>query len=953
MPDEPGSYVSGVPVRISEAFRPPRKVTLPSSCPHAVDAELLTEEYDVTVETAAISWIEDYHQRKEESANKRQENVKIYRQRKIQRKAQLEEEIKQKEEEDEKRRQKELEEEEERRRLARIEEEKLEIEKERAELARLSEEMLEKEKLEFMRLKNEKLEKERAEKEKVLKEKAEQERMEQINMARLTKESVREKISCVIDTPNANDESVNNSNVVSSATMADDDTESEIFPQDLSVKPTDNADLVGCQDDLDREKSVSRDKAVESSTKTTSFPCSVSNSVADPQLASTSSNLASQAQRTIPEVGGNSTLINFEDFEADRNDPFDRATLQSINDMEELAQVLQSTSVSSQQCSSQTQNLFYPDTHKSGSPVKSSVAIIPGMTAFSNFSQFANNSFYPRGQVQFPPDTSMNIYPSNQFSSSDNAGLSNAPPNVDPSNASSHIGSSNARLDAGSNASSSQKMNQFPPSNGTTTNVYSNILFHSPWHQQPHFDEPGLSNSSQASLVTNPSSITSSSNSILHNPYNSYGYGLPASSCQVSSSNMSAQYAVSSNVIGANLSENLYQPQPNIPTGSNTISSLGSSQISSALPAAPNERPDLEDFYSRYYGKTTNLLMKATKPKDASSTYQPLRSSQSVPDLTALEDQEVSRISDGSEAPVNRPLSSVVPQSRPSSTGPALTQTPLERHGFGPALDHPRPSSRTPSSTNYYGSGPTVPTFSSPTSPSNNYRGFSSAASNINTSHGSNLSNNYGQYQIPGNNIAFVQCNVLNSHPINPTSSVSSYQHINSYSMPPRLPTPASYMVTTTHNLVPLTTTTTTRTTSNTTVETRNPAVETRNPSVDTRNPTVYPSNTGSSSSASSISESNSGFVQSPLELPDPFSELDSEVQSLVCSVAEMGFPRARVARAVQRLGTQHKKLIEVLLELQRLEEEGQEAGRAEVAFYAHLGDLHKTKQHLDTCKQY
>ncbi|KAA0188147.1 hypothetical protein HAZT_HAZT007084 [Hyalella azteca] len=729
MPDEPGSYVSGVPVRISEAFRPPRKVTLPSSCPHAVDAELLTEEYDVTVETAAISWIEDYHQRKEESANKRQENVKIYRQRKIQRKAQLEEEIKQKEEEDEKRRQKELEEEEERRRLARIEEEKLEIEKERAELARLSEEMLEKEKLEFMRLKNEKLEKERAEKEKVLKEKAEQERMEQINMARLTKESVREKISCVIDTPNANDD----------------------------------------------------------------------NSVADPQLASTSSNLASQAQRTIPEVGGNSTLINFEDFEADRNDPFDRATLQSINDMEELAQVLQSTSVSSQQCSSQTQNLFYPDTHKSGSPVKSSVAIIPGMTAFSNFSQFANNSFYPRGQVQFPPDTSMNIYPSNQFSSSDNAGLSNAPPNVDPSNASSHIGSSNARLDAGSNASSSQKMNQFPPSNGTTTNVYSNILFHSPWHQQPHFDEPGLSNSSQASLVTNPSSITSSSNSILHNPYNSYGYGLPASS----------------------------------------------------------------------------------------------------------------------------------------------------------SLDHPRPSSRTPSSTNYYGSGPTVPTFSSPTSPSNNYRGFSSAASNINTSHGSNLSNNYGQYQIPGNNIAFVQCNVLNSHPINPTSSVSSYQHINSYSMPPRLPTPASYMVTTTHNLVPLTTTTTTRTTSNTTVETRNPAVETRNPSVDTRNPTVYPSNTGSSSSASSISESNSGFVQSPLELPDPFSELDSEVQSLVCSVAEMGFPRARVARAVQRLGTQHKKLIEVLLELQRLEEEGQEAGRAEVAFYAHLGDLHKTKQHLDTCKQY
>lgn len=41
---EPGSYVTGVPVRISEAFRPPRKVTLPASCPYIVDAELLTEE---------------------------------------------------------------------------------------------------------------------------------------------------------------------------------------------------------------------------------------------------------------------------------------------------------------------------------------------------------------------------------------------------------------------------------------------------------------------------------------------------------------------------------------------------------------------------------------------------------------------------------------------------------------------------------------------------------------------------------------------------------------------------------------------------------------------------------------------------------------------------------------------------------------------------------------------
>lgn len=45
------------------------------------------------------------------------------------------------------------------------------------------------------------------------------------------------------------------------------------------------------------------------------------------------------------------------------------------------------------------------------------------------------------------------------------------------------------------------------------------------------------------------------------------------------------------------------------------------------------------------------------------------------------------------------------------------------------------------------------------------------------------------------------------------------------------------------------------------------------------------------------------------LTLPDPYHELDCEARGLVDSVAEMGFPRDRVARAVQRLGTQHKKV--------------------------------------------
>ena len=44
MSTDPLSYVDGIPVRISESYRPPRKVTLPASCPHRINSQLLTEE---------------------------------------------------------------------------------------------------------------------------------------------------------------------------------------------------------------------------------------------------------------------------------------------------------------------------------------------------------------------------------------------------------------------------------------------------------------------------------------------------------------------------------------------------------------------------------------------------------------------------------------------------------------------------------------------------------------------------------------------------------------------------------------------------------------------------------------------------------------------------------------------------------------------------------------------
>ncbi|KAG0730372.1 Ubiquitin-associated protein 1 [Chionoecetes opilio] len=89
-----------------------------------------------------------------------------------------------------------------------------------------------------------------------------------------------------------------------------------------------------------------------------------------------------------------------------------------------------------------------------------------------------------------------------------------------------------------------------------------------------------------------------------------------------------------------------------------------------------------------------------------------------------------------------------------------------------------------------------------------------------------------------------------------------------------------------------------------------------------------------------------------PSRLPDPFTELNTEAQGLVQNMAEMGFPRPRVARAVQKLGTDHKKLIEVLLVLQSLQGNGEDGYKAERAFYHYMGDVQKTKDHLAAAKQ-
>ncbi|KAF2365343.1 Ubiquitin-associated domain [Trinorchestia longiramus] len=959
MADEPGSYVSGVPVRISEAFRPPRKVSLPSSCPHEVDAELLTEEYDVMVETSAISWIEDYDARKAHTSKLRRERIEAYRQRKLEQKAKMEEERKQQEKKEQERRIKQMEEEEERKRLARLEEERLEIEKERAELERLGKEMLEKEKLESVRIKNEKIEKEKAEKERLMKEKAEQIRMEQINMARLTKDGVREKISSIsgvelhaegrgrddgAESSLGGDQAPHNEE----GSSVDISLESKILCQDSSGEPvtvTNSASEVTVQ----YENSIPSSTA-PSTTKIKTSIATGSNTVTNPDSC-TGVPISKPEYESVKT--GNLISINYADFEGDRNDPFDSAALKSINDMEELAQILQSSNVSGHNFTSQGSSIPFSEASKSENDALSGLGIIPGFNTGSHFSQFPGNAYYTSGQqVPYASGVAKSAYPSESFSMPNSAVSSGIAP---------------------------AKMVQYSLASSAAPSAYSNLYYQSWPHHNPMSNSSLINptQSSNSNIAVSNSPVISST-PVLQNNFSSYGYGLPVSATQILCSNESASYSTSNTASGGNMglagssmttpllavqqSQQLHN-MPLIPKPSVSMASV-LPQPTDALPAAPSERPDLEDFYSRYYGGLKSNKPTSSRDNAASDTRQSLRSSQSVPDLTDLEDHEVSSISDGSAAPINRPLSSIAPQSRPSSTGPALSLRPSSgplldpaRPSSGPALDQSWPSTHTSPVLNYCNAGVNPPPFSSPASPPS-FTGLGPAVVPLkNPLSASNFSAslNYGQYTHQSNS-AYAQ-NALASHhtlqgAITSGMNYSSVPGVTSFTATAHPPNTAPYNAS--HSQQSYTVSSSTA---------PSVAIKTLLSSHDVKTSLSYTGNLNSSgntqscgsssSSASSTSESiPAPTVLSPLELPDPFLELDSDVQNLVCSVAEMGFPRARVARAVQRLGTQHKKLIEVLLELQRLEEEGEEAGRAEVAFYAHLGDSEKTKLHLAACRQ-
>ncbi len=70
------------------------------------------------------------------------------------------------------------------------------------------------------------------------------------------------------------------------------------------------------------------------------------------------------------------------------------------------------------------------------------------------------------------------------------------------------------------------------------------------------------------------------------------------------------------------------------------------------------------------------------------------------------------------------------------------------------------------------------------------------------------------------------------------------------------------------------------------------------------------------------------------LILNDPFEELSQYSKDFVNSISSMGFERSRVARAVKHINTDDKKVLDFLLQLQALEDDGYDCCEAEIALH-------------------
>ncbi|XP_045135742.1 stress response protein NST1-like [Portunus trituberculatus] len=701
MSTDPATFVAGVPVKISEKYRPPRKISLPASCQHQINSELLTQDYDFAVEKTTIQWVQERRNRIEKEERKRQERIAKYEQKKA--------EIKAKEEEEE-----------------RLRKEKEEIIKQEKENERLKKEEEEKSRLE--------------EEEDIRRLEEEVNQEEQTQETEKTNKDDAEEVTATTNASQMGEINGNDSIATSGINQISPEVASHEAPQAFSASTSEETSYCS--------SGVINNASIACRTETTNVSNNASSYGLMLQPTPFPSNKSVRSPSKTP------ANINFADFEGEGNDPFDSAALKSINDMEELAKVLDSSHITQKPVEG---------TNSAQAPTKESQTY---------------HNVYPNGQLTYG---AFGQYP--YF----------MPPQQQ------HLQQSLQQQNM------TQQRPGFPQ--------YGNHLAKNPQVTQTS----STPSSSDPQYAKDPARTFQ--NKYYPQPWGSgYNVNSPSKTAQFVPYDYCLQAANLANSI-SNTTQGVMSPSNNTGNASTlpTYTSGGGSTVQSVdRGSTVSKRQDLEDFYSKYYlhnkchvqqNQQSGIQSGESTPSHSSSsgaagsTTGSLRSCRSVPDLTAAEDSEVTKYSSGLQSQNESRGVSHTPPPRPSSTG----LTGLE--DWKPLPD------------------------------------------------------------------------------ISGLSEISSNQHL--YQSSP----------------------------------VQHPAISSLHTPIKSR-------------------------------LPDPFGELTTDAQALVQNMAEMGFPRPRVARAVQKLGTDHKKLIEVLLELQSLQGNGEDGYKAERAFYHYMGDIQKTKDHLAAAKQ-
>lgn len=521
-------------------------------------------QYDFAVEKTTLIWVQERRNRVEKEERIRKERIAEYEKKKA--------ELKAKQEEEEKlRREKELtKQEEEKARLKKEEEERIKREEEE-EIKRLEEE---------------------------------------INQEQQTQET-ENKQECetedVAATPVDQIHDANGNEAVSPGVVTQ-ETEKAVAheaPQTLSASTSENTSYCGAINNMNSvcksEPNVSGNTtSYDLMLKPTPFP----------------------SQKSVRSPSKTPANINFADFEGEGNDPFDSAALKSINDMEELAKVLDSSHINPKPV--EGTNTHHLGTLKEGQSFPNTYP--NGQIAYSTFGQYPY--FMPSQQQQSLQQQNM----------------------TQPRPGFPHYGNhlaKNPQVTRTSSTPSSVSGSQYAKDPGTT---FQNKYYPQPWNSGYTVNSP----SKTAQFVP-------------------YDYCLQSASISNSVSNTTQGVVMSP----SNKTVNTSTLPVYTSGGCTTVQSVERGTTVS-------KRQDLEDFYSKYYSQNkshvhqnqqSGLQSGESTPSHSSSsgaagsTSGSLRSCRSVPDLTAAEDSEVTRYSSGLQSHNDSRGVSHTPPPRPSSTG--------------------------------------------------------------------------------------------------------------------------------------------------------------------------------------------------------------------------------------------------------------------------------------------